>query len=52
MIIITRPAKIVVFDHEQRVPVKNIAHERDEPGRHIRVHVNARVLGQPIGVGP
>jgi hypothetical protein len=52
MIIVTRAPKVVVFDHEQRVPMKNIAHERDEPGRHIRVHVHARMLREPIGVGP
>jgi len=47
-----RAPKVVVFDHEQSVPAKDIAHERDEPRRHIRVHVDPRMLGKPIGVGP
>jgi hypothetical protein len=51
MLIVTRAAQVVVFDHEKHVPVKDIAHERDQPSGHIRVHVDARMLGTPIRVG-
>jgi hypothetical protein len=51
MFIVTRAPQIVVFDHEQRVPMKDVAHERDEPRRHIRVDVDPWILGQPLCVG-
>jgi hypothetical protein len=42
--VITGAAQIVVFDDKQHVPVEYGPHEPDQPRRHVRVDVYARMF--------
>ena len=50
MFAVAGAAKIVVLDDEERVPVQDPAHERHKPRRYVRIHVDARLLRQPLRV--
>jgi hypothetical protein len=43
-------AKIVMFDHEQHIPVKVGAHEGHESGRNIGIHIHAGLTSNTPGV--
>ena len=47
MLVVGRAAKVVVFHHEEDVPLQDGPHEHHEPHRHVGIDVHPRLPGDP-----